>query len=74
LESLGGTTIAGSDRVATFTRLGEFPLAIALMQEQACPQKITFGEMRQTGVRGLLILLRLSLQPLHRNQWRSMGR
>jgi hypothetical protein len=38
------------------------------------PQKITFGEMRSSGVRGLLIYwLRLSLQPLDRDQRRSMA-
>jgi len=41
----------------------------------ARPQKITFGDMRDMGVRGILILLRrLQVQPSHHDQRRSMGR
>jgi len=37
------------------------------------PQKITFAEVRETGVRALLILRRLPLQLLDRDQRRSMA-
>jgi hypothetical protein len=38
------------------------------------PQKITLAEMRSSGVRGLLIYRSdLSVQPFHRNQWRSVA-
>jgi hypothetical protein len=38
------------------------------------PQKITFGEMRDMGVRGVLIYCReLSLQPLDRGQRRPLA-
>jgi hypothetical protein len=32
------------------------------------PQKITFGEMRDTGVRGVLIYCQVFMQPLDRDQ------
>jgi hypothetical protein len=37
------------------------------------PQKITFAEVRDTGVRALLILRRLPLQPLDRDQRRLLA-
>jgi hypothetical protein len=37
-------------------------------------QKITFGEMRESGVpRCPDLLLGLQVQPLHRDQWRPMA-
>jgi len=38
------------------------------------PQKITFADVRDTGVRALLILRRLPLQPLDRDQRRWLAR
>jgi hypothetical protein len=39
------------------------------------PQKITFGELCDMGIRGVLILLRrLPLQPLDRGERRPVGR
>ena len=43
------------------------------MATRASPQKITFAEVRDTGVRALLILRRLPLQLLDRDQRRSMA-
>jgi hypothetical protein len=43
------------------------------MAKLAYPMKITFGEMRASGVRDLLIyLLRLQVQPFHDGQRRSL--
>jgi hypothetical protein len=37
------------------------------------PLKITFGEMREMGVRGVLVYCGLSLQPLDRALCRSLA-